>query len=353
MTIQSRSGPIPVHVITGFLGSGKSTLIRHLVAHKPHEERWAIVINEFGRVGIDQAMVEADDDVIVKALPGGCMCCQLSFVLQASLVNLLHRYRPDRLIIEPSGLGHPAGLLDLLRGEAFAGALQVHEVIALLDPRRLEDPRSREHDTFQDQLLMADGVALTMTDLASSAQRQAGWRYLEAMWPPKRWVLEAEHGRMPMSLLLAGHQHLREVETSDRHGAEAHHALRDAAPAIALEEFRYREPSPGQPVCESGEALGHASLGWRWHPDDRFSLDALTMFLDRMPATLRVKGVMHTDDGWKLYNRAGGCTTLTSTAWRRDSRLELIGLQAGLPEREPLESRLAACLLDAEAMGAR
>lgn len=353
MATKACSTPIPVHVVTGFLGSGKSTLIRHLIAHKPPEERWVIVINEFGRVGIDQAMVEVHDDVIVKGLPGGCLCCQLAFVLQASLVNLLHRHRPDRLIIEPSGLGHPAGLLDLLRGEAFADVLQLQEVIALLDPRRLEDPRSREHDTFQDQLLMADGVALTMTDLASSAQRQAGWRYLEAMWPPKRWVLEAGHGRMPVSLLLAGHRHGREVEISDRHGAEMHHALREAAPVIALEEFRYREPSPGEPVCESGEALGHASLGWRWHPGDLFSLDALTMFLDRMPASLRIKGVLHTDDGWKFYNRGDGCASLTSTAWRRDSRLEIIGPQSGLPERAALESRLATCLVNAEGMAPR
>ncbi len=100
---------IPVHVVTGFLGSGKSSLIRHLVAHKPADERWAIVINEFGQVGIDQTLFESRDDVVVKGLPGGCLCCQLAFVLQAALVNLIRRERPDRLIIEPSGWGIPPG----------------------------------------------------------------------------------------------------------------------------------------------------------------------------------------------------------------------------------------------------
>lgn len=134
---------IPVHLITGFLGSGKSTLIRGLIEQKPPEETWAIVINEFGQIGIDQAMFAERDDLVVKGLPGGCLCCQLAFVMQASLVNLLHRHRPDRLIIEPSGLGHPAGLLDVLRGEAFQGVLEVRDIIAVLDPRRLDDPRSR------------------------------------------------------------------------------------------------------------------------------------------------------------------------------------------------------------------
>ncbi|GGX78244.1 cobalamin biosynthesis protein CobW [Litchfieldella qijiaojingensis] len=338
-----------MHVITGFLGSGKSTLIRHLVAHKPRHERWVIVINEFGQVGIDQAMFEEDDDVIVKGLPGGCMCCQLAFVLQASLVNLIHRHRPDRLIVEPSGLGHPAGLLEMLRGEAFADALQLQEVIALLDPRRLDDPRSREHDTFQDQLLIADGVALTMTDLASREQRQAAWRYLENMWPPKRWVLEACHGRMPVSLLIEGHRHAREVEMDAHPGANAHRILRNTAPLVSLDEYRYREPAPGKPICERAESLGHASLGWRWHPDDRFSLDALTVLLDRLPPELRIKGVLHTDAGWKLYNRADGRATLTSSVWRRDSRLELIGPPPQLPLVERLEARLAACRDDASA----
>ncbi len=117
---------LPVHLITGFLGSGKSTLIHRLIERKPAEERWAVLINEFGQVGIDQAMFAEREDLVVKGLPGGCLCCQLAFVMQATLVNLLHRHRPDRLIIEPSGLGHPAGLLEVLRGEAFQGVLERH-----------------------------------------------------------------------------------------------------------------------------------------------------------------------------------------------------------------------------------
>src|SRR5690554_6935809 len=65
---------VPVHLITGFLGSGKSTLIHALIAQKPADERWAILVNEFGQVGIDQAMFESRDDLVVKGIPGGCLC---------------------------------------------------------------------------------------------------------------------------------------------------------------------------------------------------------------------------------------------------------------------------------------
>ncbi|APX93220.1 GTP-binding protein [Halomonas sp. 1513] len=335
-------GLIPVHVVTGFLGSGKSSLIRHLVAHKPAEERWAIVINEFGQVGIDQAMFEARDDVVVKGLPGGCLCCQLAFVLQAALVNLIRRERPDRMIIEPSGLGHPAGLLDMLRGQAFDSVLEVREIVTLLDPRRLDDPKAREHETFRDQLLMADAVALTMTDLSSAAQRREALRYVDAMWPPKRWVNEAPHGRLSASLLLTA-----PATGSGQRPPGVDH--REPPAAVLLDEFSYREPAPGQPCFEAGEALGHASIGWRWHASDCFSLDALTQLLDGLDRRLRVKAVWHTDVGWRLFNRSNGRSELSPSAWRRDSRLEVIGAAGTLPDGQALGERLAECRLAAAA----
>lgn len=340
---------VPVHLITGFLGSGKSTLIHRLVEQKPADERWAVVINEFGQVGIDQAMFEARDDVVVKGLPGGCLCCQLAFVLQASLVNLLHRHRPDRLIIEPSGLGHPAGLLDVLRGEGFAGALTVQDIIAVLDPRRLDDPRAREHETFRDQLAMADGVALTMTDLATPAQREAARRWLAGLWPAKRWVAEAPHGELPLARLLESGRHAAETGGA---GPSAHQTARQASASLVLDDvpdtFALPDPSPGRPVREEGASLGHATLGWRWQADDVFDLDRLTLLLGSLPAGLRVKGVFRSGDGWKLYNRAEGTVSLTGTAWRRDSRLELIGEAGALPDADELEKALATCLVELE-----
>ncbi|WFM69773.1 GTP-binding protein [Halomonas sp. CKK8] len=331
---------VPVHLVTGFLGSGKSTLIRRLIEQKPEGERWAVVINEFGRVGIDQAMFAERDDLVVKGLPGGCLCCQLAFVLQASLVNLLHRHRPDRLIIEPSGLGHPAGLLDVLRGEGFEGVLDVRDIIALLDPRRLDDPRAREHETFRDQLAMADGVALTMTDLATPAQREAARSRLGECWPPKRWLAEAPHGELPLSQLLDSRRHAWSTAAA----SPSHQAARPAAATLVLDDVEFREPEPGRPLREEGASLGHATLGWRWHAAEVFDLDQVTMLLGALPAELRVKGVLHTTDGWKLYNRAGGTVSLSDTAWRRDSRLELIGEAGSLPAAEDLEAKLAECL---------
>ncbi|WP_163557238.1 GTP-binding protein [Halomonas sp. NO4] len=335
---------VPVHLVTGFLGSGKSSLIRSLIDQKPAQETWAVLVNEFGQVGIDQAMFDTQAGVVVKGLPGGCLCCQLAFVMQAALVNLLHRHRPDRLLIEPSGLGHPAGLLEVLRGEAFDGVLSVHDIIAVLDPRRFDDPRSREHETFRDQLAMADAVALTMTDLASPDQLTAAQAWLDASWPRKKWIRQAPHGELAVSLL-SGESAPAEAGQRPLPESEAHRRLRQqAAGSVELEGMDVSAPTPGHPVREEGAALGYATLGWRWHPDDAFELDRVSALLGDLPSGLRVKGVLHTEAGWKRYNRSAGTVSLEPTAWRQDSRLEIIAEVGALPDADWLEVRLNACL---------
>ncbi len=323
---------VPVHIVTGFLGSGKTTLIHSLIEQKPVDETWAILVNEFGQIGIDQAMFDARDDVVVKGLPGGCLCCQLAFVLQAALVNLLARSKPDRVIIEPSGLGHPAGLLDLLRGEAFQDVIDVRDIIATLDPRRLDDPRARQHDTFRDQLDMADAVALTMLDHSTPEQIDAAHAFVAQRWPPRKWVQEAHHGELPIKLLTQSGS----ADASDTAMPTSHQAL-VATPSLTGNFFD-APPSPGQPQKETGTSLGYTSVGLRWHPSECFDLDQLAALLSELPQKARIKGVFHTDHGWKRFNRAEGTFSVENSAWRQDSRLEII---------QP--DTLAACLPDIEA----
>ncbi len=80
------------NLITGFLGSGKTTTIRHLLAHKPEHERWAVLVNEFGEIGIDGALL-ADSGAVLKEIPGGCMCC----------VNGRRRYPGHHFPVAPQG----------------------------------------------------------------------------------------------------------------------------------------------------------------------------------------------------------------------------------------------------------
>lgn len=328
---------LPVHIVTGFLGSGKTTFIHKLIEKKPVDERWAILVNEFGQIGIDQAMFDARSDVIIKAVPGGCMCCQLAFVLQASLVNLMARHSPDRVIIEPSGLGHPAGLVDLLRSDAFNGALEVGDIIATLDPRRMDDPQTLDHETFKDQLAIADAIAITQIEHSSADQYARAQALANAHWPPRKWIKDAAHGDLPIALLInGGHHRAADVK------APANHT--PTAPPPSLDgNFFDLPPAPGTPQVETGRSLGHTSTGLRWHPNDQFDLDRFANEVARLPAAARVKGVIHTADGWKQFNRAHGSFQVTATAWRQDSRLEIILPDEAALETAPLVERLKGC----------
>ncbi|SNY98497.1 CobW family GTP-binding protein [Halomonas sp. hl-4] len=328
---------VPVHIVTGFLGSGKTTLIHSLIEQKPVDEKWAILVNEFGQIGIDQAMFETRDDVVVKGLPGGCLCCQLAFVLQAALVNLLARSRPDRVIIEPSGLGHPAGLVDLLRGEAFQGTVEVRDIIATLDPRRLDEPRVVAHETFRDQLEIADAVALTMRNQCTAEQLSAAHAFIAERWPPRKWVHEVHDGHLPLSRLLEGGHAQGSSTTPDAHQPQS------APPSLEGGFFDF-PPAPGKPQCETGSSLGYTSTGLRWHPSDCFDLDRLAAYLGELHGDVRVKGVFHTHNGWRQLNRAGGTLSVTPSAWRQDSRVEVIAAELSashLPDADILIAAFA------------
>ncbi|MCO7247578.1 CobW family GTP-binding protein [Halomonas sp. Mc5H-6] len=327
---------VPVHIITGFLGSGKTTLIHNLIEQKPVDEKWAILVNEFGQIGIDQAMFETRDDVVVKGLPGGCLCCQLAFVMQAALVNLLARSQPDRVIIEPSGLGHPAGLVDLLRSEAFQGVVDVRDIVTTLDPRRMDEPRVVAHETFRDQLEIADAIALTMRDQSTAEQLSAAHAFVAERWPPRKWVHEVDHGRLPLARLLESGSAQRDaLETP-----AAHQPL-SATPSLEGGFFDF-PPAPGTPQCETGASLGYTSIGLRWHPSDCFDLDRLAAYFGELSRDMRIKGVFHTHDGWRQLNRADGTLSVTPSTWRQDSRLEIIAPESSSPHMPSAESLKAA-----------
>ncbi|KZQ37450.1 CobW family GTP-binding protein, partial [Enterobacter hormaechei] len=166
------------NLITGFLGSGKTTSILHLLANKDPAEKWAVLVNEFGEVGIDGALL-ADSGAMVKEIPGGCMCCVNGLPMQVGLNTLLRQGKPDRLLIEPTGLGHPKQILDLLTAPVYEPWLELRATLCLLDPRQLLDEKAINNDNFRDQLASADIIVANKSDRAtaeSQAAFQSWWQ---------------------------------------------------------------------------------------------------------------------------------------------------------------------------------
>ena len=184
---------IDTHIITGFLGVGKTSVIRHLMAQKPRSEKWVVIVNEFGELGVDGLLIDAADSVVIKQVAGGCACCLALLPFQMSLNQTIKQHRPDRIIIEPSGLGHPDNLIKLLRGEFYDQVLQLAPVITVLDARQLSIPRYVSNEIYNRQLAVADKFVANKQDLASSQDLQKFSQLLTQYQRPGLWV---EHGQL-------------------------------------------------------------------------------------------------------------------------------------------------------------
>jgi G3E family GTPase len=171
------AGRLPVTLVTGYLGSGKTTLIRHLLADA-RMARAAVVVNEFGEVGIDHALIAASSEN-VALLANGCLCCVVRTDLQETLRDLFTRRRAgevidfDRVLIETSGLADPAPVMQTFASDALLAAqFRLDGVVTLVDAMHGARNLAAEGEAVK-QVALADRVLLTKTDLATSAQTQA------------------------------------------------------------------------------------------------------------------------------------------------------------------------------------
>lgn len=300
------------NLITGFLGSGKTTTIRHLLSQKPENEKWAVLVNEFGEVGIDGALL-ADSGAVLKEIPGGCMCCVNGLPMQVGLNMLLQQAKPDRLLIEPTGLGHPKQILALLNSEVYRSWLTLNASLCLLDARQLADPRVVANENFRDQLAAADIVIVNKIDAYNEddKNRLAEWR---AAQDADLRIEQVEHGQIDCALLNEPRKNQRELPDGKHHHA---HGAKQGLAALSLPGHqRWRRA-----LNEAGE---YSSCGWIFDADTQFDTAG---FLDwaRLAPVDRVKAVIRIKEGTLRVNRQGDdlhIETLPSAPV--DSRLELI-----------------------------
>jgi G3E family GTPase len=146
-----------VSIITGFLGVGKTTFIINLLADKPENENWAIVVNEFGKIGVDALLLQ-NPSVTVKQVAGGCACCDAKLTFQIALNQLLKSQKLDRIIIEPSGLAHADSLIEILKQTQYQSWLTVNNTITIIDPMQFAQAKYRNHEIYIRQLNSADAL---------------------------------------------------------------------------------------------------------------------------------------------------------------------------------------------------
>lgn len=256
----------PVTVITGFLGSGKTTLIRHLMQN-PQGKRLAVLVNEFGTVGVDGDILKGCADENCPAenileLSNGCICCTVADDFIPTLEKLMAMNpRPDHILIETSGLALPKPLLKAFDWPAIRSRITVDGVIALADAEAVaagrfapdesavqaqrEADESLDHETplsevFEDQISCADVVLLTKADLAGADGIAAARAVIEAEAPRKLPILPVTDGAIDPKVILglgAAAEDDLEARPSHHDGADDHEHDDFDTVVIELPEF--------------------------------------------------------------------------------------------------------------------
>ncbi|MEO1369646.1 MAG: GTP-binding protein, partial [Acidobacteriota bacterium] len=348
---------IPVNLVAGPLGVGKTTTINHLLAGRPDGEEWAVLVNEYGLVGLDAALIEPTGEpdrrpgVEIREVTGGCICCSAGFMFEVSLVLLLQR-RPDRLLIEPTGLAAVSGILDTLDRPGIREAVDVRSILCLLDPGGLDEALLR--DEVQDQIEAADVLLASRPDLASAEDLEAFDAWARSLFPAKRFVGHVEQGRVEASLLdLAADRSAAAPRGGHRHGTDHDHDHSQPADLDDLKTDAAAAEEAADPPCDADRPIvqrSHRSkvastIGWICWDQLVFNSQRISLCLRglaRLPGAQRAKAVLRTDEGWWAFNYANGIEWVRPSSYRRDSRLEVVIEGGEYPDTDAIEREIRA-----------
>jgi len=293
----------PTNLVMGFLGVGKTTAILDLIKQKPKHENWAVLVNEFGKIGIDGA-IYANAGVTVKEIAGGCLCCAVGVPFQISLNRLLKEVRPDRLLIEPTGLGHPQKVLNMLVSGSNKQVLDVRASICLVDPEKLKDSRYTTHENFIDQIALSDVLVANKIDLADQHAIRLFHQYAENSNPQKSLISETQQGQLDVSWLDLLRNPQRKAEFPNAH-----------------QQTKFSVNTPDHSL--SNMADGYHSSGHIFPKETVFDYNLVDKVFKQLSLE-RIKGVINTDQGWFIINGSGNTIDYIATQASSKSRIETI-----------------------------
>ena len=350
---------IPCTLVTGFLGAGKTTVINQLLASKPNDERWALLINEFGRIGIDGALLASSQDndleqknIAIREVSGGCICCTSQLPLQIAISRLLSEHHPQRLLIEPTGLAHPRELILQLSAPYWQTALKMNAVITVMSGEQWQQIKYRDHDGFQAHVRDADVLIINRYVQLDTIEKQAlvewitklnsqvkiiwaasGLTASETTASSDSLVTDAYSSTLndqlnqPSSII----SNQRKVTISNPKKSMI--GLQSPANSLATvpSSSSSTDETKAQASADSGlpyryheEQQDFQLAGWRLPTHYILNADDLQNWLLALPNWQRIKGVVHTSDGWMQINFNPGSLTTRTIDPQTNSRLEII-----------------------------
>lgn len=326
-----------LNIISGQLGAGKTTLLRHLLQQKPDNEHWVLLVNEFGAVGIDGPILESASQTSVTQIPGGCICCSAKSELETTALQLLEQQQPDRLLIEPTGLGEPDSLVDFFTSGQLAGRFDVQTLFSVFDLQQADLEEFERLSIMQNLLNMADVILLNKKDTVSDERLHQIQTYCEQLYPPKKAIYVTQQAKVPLDEIHHPHFHHNAYQAASQpfspfmslHKTPSKHADN---PQTTMPYTPVKLPNLLKRVYQT--QLETQAIGWVF--DDGITFDWAKLFQlleslgenrfqDSLNSVKRAKGVFRVGSTPRmLFQWVNGQTSRELIAYRKDSRLELL-----------------------------
>ncbi len=302
---------IPTHIISGFLGAGKTTVLQYLLSQKPEHEIWAVLMNEFGQIGIDQQLMPQSNGFAIQELLGGCLCCSSQLPMQIALSRLISENKIDRLFIEPTGLGHPAQLLEQLTEPHWLQHLSMRSLVTVIDGSRLHDSDWSQQNLYQDQLKAAQVVVISHQDKMTEGDIFA----LE--------TLKKEYEAYQQKWILTSQGNLSIIEVDQIYTGKK----RLIQPLLKIQKNLTANEQPvikQLPYHYVESAQGYSVAGWKLPKSWTFNFYDVLDLLCEQKDWLRIKAVFNTNEGWKSFNFNPNQFNYQTAQEGIDNRIEII-----------------------------
>ena len=196
---------IPLNLISGSLGAGKTTLLTQLIKQKPEHEHWAFLVNEFGSIGIDGAILKSQGINQTYQIPGGCICCTALPELERALLDIAQQQKPDRIFIEPTGLAEPDTIVDILTSAKLKPIFDIQALVSVFDVTNTTIEDLKNMTIMQGLLNMADVIVFNKIDLATPQQISELESFCQQLYPPKQKIVTTQHGQIDLADLTSPH----------------------------------------------------------------------------------------------------------------------------------------------------
>ena len=156
---------IKLDIFSGFLGAGKTYIIKKLIENNIYNESVAIIENEFGEVSID-ALVLKDTNIKIKEINSGCICCEVTGDFKEAVLEVINNYHVERIIIEPSGVAKLSDILKVFKEKELKNAVKVDNVITVIDPNKFDLYINNFKDFYKDQIVNAKNIVISRSEKA-------------------------------------------------------------------------------------------------------------------------------------------------------------------------------------------